>query len=95
MHLKFVGATSNAAVACDEYRYKGNIALESGLLEGRYSSVKLTMDNGYPFLVSKPKTIHLLYLFNGKKYLVFNFRCCTLLTKFFNEKFFFLQLQYH
>ena len=39
-------------IACNEYWYKDNIALGSVLLEGWYSSVKLTMDKGYPLLAS-------------------------------------------
>ena len=35
VHLKFVDASLNATVACDEYRYKHNIALGPGLLEGQ------------------------------------------------------------
>ena len=41
MHLELIDATANATIACDEYRYKDNIALGSGLL------VKPTMDKGY------------------------------------------------
>ena len=52
VHLKLVDATLNATIACDEYGYKDNIAVGSGPLESQYSSVKLTVDKGYPLLAS-------------------------------------------
>ena len=50
-------------------RDKDKTAVGSGLPEGRYSSVKLTMDKGYPLHETCKRVIHLLYLFNGKNIL--------------------------